>query len=130
MSNEVFKVKLVEVLDYFAPTGETKFTDNVSIQHEKGINIHVLATVAAMLIVWSADGKSKLNINTLWKTSTDLDELMKLLNYSKFDPYITYIMSYGKKAEKLKKKETTRAEYIALFVRYIYLLKEIGSLSD
>jgi len=129
MSNEVFEDRLGQVLEHFNKVNGTSINYKIKVRHEKGINIHVLATVTAMLMAWSNEDETKFGINILHDKDMDLSKSMKRLDYRKFDPYVTYIMTYGKKGQKVEKARM-RAEYIAMFVRYIYLLKEIGEISD
>jgi hypothetical protein len=133
MSNDAFEDKFGAVMDYFNTVKKISRNERLKINHEKGINIHVLATVGTMLIygIGSKKEKNRLDINLLASTD-DLDDLIMRTDYEDFRPYIKYLREEpdkkNKKAEKPKKADEPRvyAEYVSMFVRYIYLLKEIG----
>ena len=133
MSVEAFDAKFTDVQNYFNKQGMyTK--DKITIEHRKGIYIAVLATVSVMLLYMTEqvntnakknkkfNPSNKLTINSLY--SDDFDEIIANTKYDEFEPFILYVMGIDKKPVQAKKLRVY-AEYVAMFVRYIYLLREV-----
>lgn len=117
MTSEAFEERFRAVQIDFNNSGKAT-SGTVTINHRKGININVLAVVCVMLL----RGVGKLSIKTL--KTVDLEQVLLKVDYNKFDPYIKYLME-GKKLP-LQERQRKYAEYMAMIVRYIYLLREIG----
>lgn len=92
----------------------------LKFDYVKGLNIHVLATVGVMLM----KGVGKLDITRL--DNKDLDKIVKGVNYDEFEPYILYIMGIDAKPKQLKKARMY-ADYQTMFVRYIYVLRQLNA---